>query len=71
MSKLAHSSDETMEQIERAARDRPDEPKDKVRFFRIDYVHAVCVGGRWDGWLMRKHSDGQWVTVRKLEESAP
>lgn len=28
--------------------------------------HGVCVGGRFDGWLMWKHPDGQWVTVRKL-----
>jgi hypothetical protein len=32
---------------------------------------GVKVGGRFDGWLMTKHPDGQWVSVRKLEESDP
>jgi hypothetical protein len=28
---------------------------------------AVCIGGRWDGWLFQRHPDGQWVSQRKLE----
>jgi hypothetical protein len=36
-----------------------------------DDLLGVCIGGRWDGWLMRKHPDGQWVSVRKLETEDP
>ena len=29
---------------------------------------AVKVGGsRFDGWLFRRHPDGQWISVRKLD----
>ena len=31
-------------------------------------VYAACLdGGRFNGWLMWKHHDGQWVSKRKLE----
>lgn len=31
-------------------------------------VYAACLdGGRYHGWLMWKHPDGQWVTKRKME----
>ena len=30
--------------------------------------HAVCVGGRWDGWKMSRHSIGQWVSLKKLTQ---
>jgi hypothetical protein len=30
-----------------------------VRILITDKDHGVCVGGRWDGWLMWKHPDGQ------------
>lgn len=31
-------------------------------------VYAACLdGGRFNGWLMWKHPDGQWVSKRKLE----
>lgn len=31
-------------------------------------VYAACMdGGRYHGWLMWRHPDGQWVTKRKLE----
>ena len=42
-----------------------------VRMMRTDADHAVCVGGEWDGWLMWKHPDGQWVSVRKLDAEYP
>ena len=29
-------------------------------------IGAVRIGGRWDGWLFRRHPDGQFVSVRKL-----
>lgn len=30
-------------------------------------VYAACLdGGRFNGWLMWKHPDGQWVSKRKL-----
>lgn len=31
---------------------------------------GVCVGGRFNGWLMCRHPDGQWVSVVKLLEGA-
>jgi len=42
-----------------------------VRFIKIDADQAICVGGRFDGWLMHKHPDGQWITIRKLEQEYP
>jgi len=36
-----------------------------------DPILGVSSGGRFDGWLMRKHPDGQWVSVRKLTEEDP
>lgn len=31
-------------------------------------VYAACLdGGRFNGWLMWKHPDGQWISKRKLE----
>ncbi len=33
--------------------------------------HGVCVGGRWHGWIMWKHPDGQFVSVRKAEPVSP
>ena len=43
------------------------------RILIIDNLRTmgVKVGGRFDGWLMRKHPDGQWVSVRKLESVDP
>ncbi|TDW20513.1 hypothetical protein EV128_125143 [Rhizobium azibense] len=32
---------------------------------------GVCLDGKWKGWLFRKHPDGQWVSVRKLDEADP
>lgn len=32
--------------------------------------HGVCIGGRFNGWLMWLHPDGQWVSVRKLGRAA-
>jgi len=33
--------------------------------------YGVCVGGRYDGWLMYQHPDGLWVTLQKLEAVDP
>ena len=37
----------------------------------FDLGHGLAVGfnpgGRHHGWLLRKHPDGQYVTIRKLE----
>ncbi|ABL71802.1 Lar family restriction alleviation protein [Paracoccus denitrificans] len=33
--------------------------------------YGVCVGGRYDGWLMWQHLDGQWVTKSNLESVDP
>ncbi|MBN7804860.1 hypothetical protein JZX86_05715 [Agrobacterium rosae] len=35
---------------------------------KISSREGVCLDGKWKGWLFRKHPDGQWVSVRKLEE---
>lgn len=29
--------------------------------------YAACMVGRFAGWLMQKHPDGQWVSERRLE----
>ncbi len=34
---------------------------------KTDDDHGVCVGGRFNGWLMWLHPDGQWVSVLQLE----
>lgn len=34
---------------------------------KISETEGVCLDGKWRGWLFRKHPDGQWVSVRKLE----
>lgn len=40
------------------------------RMLVIDADHAVCVGGRWDGWKFYRHPDGQWVSLEKLKEES-
>ena len=42
-----------------------------VRMIVVEPDRAVCVGGRYDGWLMHRHPDGQWITVRKLGQEQP
>ena len=32
---------------------------------------GVAVGGRFDGWRMRQHPDGQWMSVARLEAVDP
>jgi len=32
---------------------------------------GVCLSGRFAGWLFRKHPDGQWISIRKLELRDP
>lgn len=32
---------------------------------------GVCVGGRWDGWVMVKHPDGYWVSHHKPDPVDP
>lgn len=41
------------------------------RMLIIDDLHAIYVGGRWDGWKFYKHPDGQWVALEKLKEEKP
>lgn len=38
----------------------------ETRFLILPDGMSVCLGGRFNGWLMRKHPDGQWVSVQKL-----
>jgi hypothetical protein len=42
-----------------------------TRILKLDDADAVCVGGRFDGWRMFRHPDGQWVTAQKLEQELP
>jgi len=53
------------------AREKPT-PNERFtpRMLILDDLHAVCVGGRWDGWKFYRHPDGQWVSLEKLKESA-
>lgn len=41
--------------------------------FKISENEGVCFnpGGRFHDWLFRRHPDGQWVPVRKLESELP
>lgn len=49
----------------------PVAPVQAERVLVLDHHMGVKVGGRFDGWLMRRHPDGEWVTVRKLPEEDP
>ena len=33
--------------------------------------YGVCVGGKWDVWLMWRHPDGMWVSKEKLRQTEP
>jgi hypothetical protein len=41
------------------------------RMLLVERDRAVCVGGRWDGWLFWMHPNGHWVSARKLLEAEP
>ena len=41
--------------------------QDAARVLLISPDRGVCVGGRWDGWLMIRHPDGHWVSQHKLD----
>lgn len=40
-----------------------------TELFQLSAEIAICCNpnGRFHGWLFRKHPDGQWVSVRKLD----
>lgn len=38
---------------------------------KITDITGVCLEGKWKGWLFNKHPDGQWVSIRKLDETDP
>ncbi len=42
-------------------------------FFELPDGKLVCFnsGGRFHGWLFRRHPDGQFVSVQKLAEVQP
>ncbi len=42
-------------------------------FFELPDGKIVCFnpGGRFHGWLFRRHPDGQFVSVQKLSEVQP
>lgn len=44
-------------------------PPQQPKFLLLPDGNSVCVnpGGHFDGWLMRKHPDGQWVSVQRLD----
>jgi hypothetical protein len=41
----------------------------KTEFFDLKNGGYFCCepGGRWHGWLFRKHPDGQFVSIMKTE----
>lgn len=43
------------------------------KFFELPDGKIVCfnAGGRWHGWLLHRHPDGQFVSERKLAEVSP
>jgi len=43
----------------------------KPRILLLPSGAGVCVGGRWDGWMVHRHPDGQWVSDRRLPEVDP
>lgn len=45
--------------------------EEQSRIYVIGDSRGVCIGGRFHAWLMRKHPDGQWVSVHKLEQEDP
>jgi hypothetical protein len=48
-----------------------EDARPKPRIALLGGGKGVCIGGRFDGWLMRKHPDGQWVSEIKLETEDP
>ncbi len=44
---------------------------DEVKMAVLPDGNAVCFGGRFHGWLFRRHPDGQWVSVQKLSLEEP
>lgn len=44
-----------------------------LQLFLISQNEAVCCspGGRFHGWLFRRHADGSFVSDRKLQETSP
>ena len=54
----------------------PVTPAEVVKEPRIIPFHTasgfgVCIGGRWDGWMMIQHPDGYWVSHHKPEPVHP
>jgi hypothetical protein len=46
--------------------------KRPARVLMINNTTGVLVGDhRYEGWLVRQHPDGPWVTMRKLEAVEP
>lgn len=41
------------------------------RMLLVEKDRAVCIGGKWDGWLFWLHPNGNWVSARKLPETEP
>lgn len=58
---------DTISALSKQVSDAVVEPKIAV----IRPGEGVCLAGRWAGWLFRKHPDGQWVSVQKLELRDP
>lgn len=38
------------------------------KVYDLENGFYLCVGGRWDGWMLRKHADGQFITHRRARE---
>ena len=42
-----------------------------AKIAKLSEEEGVCIEGRWAGWLFRRHPDGGWISVRKLEIEDP
>ena len=36
-----------------------------TRMMLFDRDYAICVGGKWDGWIFHRRPDGEWVSIRQ------
>lgn len=47
------------------------EAKPRIIPMHSQSMYGVCIGGRWDGWVMVKHPDGYWVSHNKPDPVDP
>ncbi len=54
--------------IERRRAPQPDAPVEALPLGLSTQGVAVALSGPYQGWVLIKHADGQWVTAAKLDE---